>query len=233
MDGLLPVLKPKGWTSFDVVRKLQHIIRHEKIGHAGNLDTLATGLLLIGIGSATKQLSSWLNADKEYTFLMQFGITTETLDSEGHSFQYANVDPAIVNADGLKEVIQQYFLGEILQRPPQYCALKIHGKRYADLAREKIDLDPPERKIMIHSMEVKNFVWDNMHPSAILKLHCSHGTYVRALCRDIASKLHTVGMAKEICRTRIGNITLDDAVLLSDLTDIGKIPTFFYKLVPA
>lgn len=229
MDGLLPVLKPFGWTSFDVIRKLQRIVHKEKIGHAGNLDASATGLLLVGFGKATKQLSNWLHADKEYLFQLQFGITTETLDSAGLETQFASVDPAYVNEISLKSLVQNTFTGEILQQPPRYCALKVNGRRYADLARDRIDIEPPARNITVHALEVVSFIWDNMHPSAVLRLHCSHGTYVRALCRDIARELHTIGMAKEICRTRIGAVTLQHAVPMSELVNPETIPTFFYR----
>ena len=229
MDGLLPVLKPYGWTSFDVIRKLQRIVKNEKIGHAGNLDALATGLLLIGFGKATKQLSNWLMADKEYIFQLQFGISTETLDRAGLQTQYAGVDPALVNLDSLKALIQKSFIGEILQRPPLYCALKLQGRRYSDLARDQIEAEPPERSVTIHSLEVVSFLWDNMHPSAILRLHCSHGTYVRSLCRDLANQLQTIGMAKEICRTRIGNISISHAAPMSELLQPDEIPSHFYR----
>ncbi|MCE5224069.1 tRNA pseudouridine(55) synthase TruB [bacterium] len=229
MDGLLPVLKPYGWTSFDVIRKLQRIVKREKIGHAGNLDALATGLLLVGFGKATKQLSHWLMADKEYIFQLQFGISTETLDRAGHHTQFASVDPAVVNQASLKDLIQRSFTGEILQQPPQYCALKMQGRRYSDLARDHIEADPPERSVLIHSLEVVSFLWDNMHPSAVLRLHCSHGTYVRSLCRDLAKQLQTIGMAKEICRIRIGNITISHAVSMSDLLQPDDLSSHFYQ----
>lgn len=229
MDGLLPVIKPKGWTSFDVIRKLQRITHKEKIGHAGNLDSAATGLLLIGFGSATKQLSKWLESDKEYVFQLQFGVSTETLDTQGLHWHYAGVDPSTVNKTSLEKLIQQSFIGEILQTPPRYCALKLQGRRYADLARDQIEAEPPARNVKIFSFEILSFVWDQMHPSAIMKVHCSHGTYIRALCRDIAVSLGTIGMAKEICRNKIGPITLDEAVLLSDLVNLQTIPQYFYR----
>lgn len=229
MDGLLPIIKPKGWTSFDVIRKLQRITKKEKIGHAGNLDSAATGLLLVGFGSATKQLSKWLQSDKEYLFYLQFGVSTETLDSYGLEWQYAGVNPDLVNRASLEMLIKDSYTGEILQTPPQYCALKIQGRRYADLARDQVKVEPPPRTVTLHSLEVLNFVWDQMNPSAMMKLHCSHGTYVRALCRDLAAGLGTIGFAKEICRTKIGPITLDDAVLLSDLSDYQMIPNYFYR----
>lgn len=229
MDGLLPILKPFGWTSFDVVRYLKKVTKQEKIGHAGNLDASATGILLVGLGRATKLLSNWLHADKEYLFQVQFGIATETLDRAGQDYRYAAVDPAYVKETTLKQRIREAYIGPIHQTPPRYCALKVNGKRYADLAREQIAMEPPERTVTIFSLEVMSFISDNMYPSAVLRVHCSHGTYVRALCRDLANDLHTIGMAKEICRTRIGKVMLDQAVPLSELLRADAISTYLYR----
>jgi tRNA pseudouridine55 synthase len=204
LNGFLLINKPLGITSFQVIRILRKVTGIQKMGHGGTLDKNATGLLMIGVGKGTKKLTELLAMDKTYLFRLQFGKESETGDMLGCSWSYQGVSPTQVSESSLKKVIQERFLGEIQQIPPVYSALKKNGQRLSDLARNDIPVNPEPRAVTIHECKLLHFSYDSYQPSAVIRLSCSHGTYIRSICRDIGHALGTVACMTSLFRTRLG-----------------------------
>ncbi len=203
--------KPYGWTSFDLVNKVRSMIRHSfgekkiKVGHAGTLDPLATGLLIVCTGKATKTISSFQNLKKEYVATIEFGKTTPSYDLEtlfNGTFEYSHI-----TQDKLYSAISG-FLGEIKQMPPIYSAKQIEGRRAYKFARQgkKKDLEPVE--IQIDRIEVLNF---NM-PEITIMILCSKGTYIRSIANDLGKELSSGAYLKSLKRTAIGSFLNTDAM---------------------
>jgi len=203
--------KPYGWTSFDLVNKVRSMIRHSfgekkiKVGHAGTLDPLATGLLIVCTGKATKTISSFQNLKKEYVATIEFGKTTPSYDLEtlfNGTFEYSHI-----TQDKLNSVISG-FIGEIKQIPPIYSAKQIEGRRAYKFARQgkKKDLEPVE--IQIDRIEVLNF---NM-PELTIMILCSKGTYIRSIANDLGKELFSGAYLKSLKRTAIGSFLNTDAM---------------------
>ncbi|MDZ7723451.1 MAG: tRNA pseudouridine(55) synthase TruB [candidate division KSB1 bacterium] len=213
-DGLImPVRKPIGWTSNDIIRLLKKRRRSLKIGHSGTLDPFADGLLLICAGKATKQVPRLLQLEKEYTARFELGIETDTLDITGRIVKTCSLkklDPEV-----LRNVIAR-FQGAIEQVPPRFSALLVNGKRSYELAREGKELELKPRPVTIYRIEVLS-VYDQ---SFDVRIVCSKGTYIRSLARDIAVALDQVGFVRLLTRTRIGSYTLDDAVTLEQALEL-------------
>jgi tRNA pseudouridine55 synthase len=202
--------KPYGWTSFQLVNKIRFIIRHEKkikkikVGHAGTLDPLATGLVIICTGQETKNMERYQNLDKEYIATFRLGATTPSFDLETEidgKFPYEHVSEEM-----LKEVLKQYS-GEIVQEPPAYSAKFIDGIRAYKYARKGKDIKLPGKRITIQALEVLNF---NL-PYVTLRIECSKGTYIRALARDIGKSLQSGAHLTDLKRWRIGEFRLENA----------------------
>jgi tRNA pseudouridine55 synthase len=218
LNGFILVHKPSGPTSFDVVRHVQRCLHIKKAGHAGTLDPLASGLLIVAIGSATRLLEFLPVEPKVYDFGIQFGVETDTLDAEG----------VIVNTGGRipeeTEIVEALvrLSGTSMQLPPRYSAKKIQGERAYDLARKNIEFTLQPKEITLDNLVLNNF--DKKAGEARCSASCSTGTYVRALVRDIAAQLSTYAYASYISRIAAGSFTLNDAVTLSELNGVTVIP---------
>jgi tRNA pseudouridine55 synthase len=206
VDGKVILLnKPLHWTSFDVVRKLRSLIQIKKIGHAGTLDPLATGLLIVCTGKFTKRINEYMAREKEYTGTITLGAVTPTYDLESLPEQQQNF--SFVTPDLLHEKTEQ-FIGDIDQLPPMFSAIKKDGVALYELARrgEEVELKP--RRIHIASFEITSIELPVVH----FKVVCSTGTYIRSLANDFGVALGCGGYLSSLCRTRIGEFKLDDAV---------------------
>ena len=217
-SGLLLINKPIGITSFQVIRILRWNTGVKKIGHGGTLDKNATGLLVLGVGKGTKKLSELLTFDKTYLFRIQFGVESETGDKLGSSWSYQSVNPEFVNEENVKKVILERFTGEIWQTPPIYSALKKDGIRFSDLARSNQEVNPEPRRITIHGCDLLHFSYDSYQPSAIIRLSCSHGTYIRSVCRDLGQYLGTKAYMTNLFRTSLGPYHIGHALSLDSIT---------------
>ncbi len=209
-DTVLPVWKPAGWTSFDVVNKIRRVTRIRKVGHAGTLDPFATGILLICLGRATKQVSQLMNLEKEYEAVIELGKETDTLDPEGTVVAEQPVPP--ISEERVKAVLQQ-FVGEIEQEIPAFSAAKFQGKRLYKMARKGQETPKLFKTVHIYSLELLAL----KPPELTVRTVCGRGTYVRALARDIARALGTVGYVKELVRTRVGPYTRQDAYTIEEI----------------
>lgn len=214
MDGFLNLNKPKGITSFTAVEEVRKRLKEKKAGHAGNLDPDATGVLVIGLGKATRFLPYITDVEKEYMATIKLGVLTDTLDASGEVMDTKEVPP--IDRAKLEEVLH-HFTGEIEQTPPAYSAVKIEGKRLYELAREGVLVNPKPKKVTVYEIELLDVGEDEFRIRAVV----SKGTYIRSLARDIAARLGTYGIVKNLVRTRIGHFTLGEAVDLDD-PDLGK-----------
>ncbi|MFZ1370473.1 MAG: tRNA pseudouridine(55) synthase TruB [Ferruginibacter sp.] len=205
-DGkVILINKPLHWTSFDVVRKLRSLIQIKKIGHAGTLDPLATGLLIVCTGKFTKKINEYMAQEKEYTGSITLGAVTPTYDLESEPVQQK--DFSFVTTDMLQSTTEK-FIGDIQQLPPMFSAIKKDGVALYELARrgEEVALKP--RSINIQSFEITNIDLPVVH----FKVVCSTGTYIRSLANDYGAELGCGGYLSSLCRTRIGDLKYEDAV---------------------
>ena len=208
--GFLLIDKPLEWTSFDVVKKLRNISRIKKIGHAGTLDPLATGLLIVCYGKYTKKIESVQAQAKEYTGTFKIGETTESYDLEKEvnaTFETKHITPEmIVEAT-------THFVGSIEQTPPMHSAVKINGKRAYEYARSG-----EEVKIKSRIVEITEFsVTTDLFPTVPFLIKCSKGTYIRSLARDYGEKLKSGAHLTSLRRTKIGDYDVDNAVTMNDI----------------
>ena len=213
INGWLIIDKPKGMTSTDVVNQTRRLFDANKNGHAGTLDPFATGVLPIAFGEATKLIAYVMDGSKEYEFTLKFGTATSTDDIEGDIVRSGGRIPSIDEITG----ILPSFIGTIEQTPPAYSAIKIDGKRAYDLARSGQAPMMPTRRVEIHSLVLRN---QKSADSFCFKVSCSKGTYIRALGRDIALKLNTVGHLTELRRTKCSFFLSSDTILLENLKNI-------------
>ncbi len=204
-DGIVVVNKPQGWTSMDVCAKLRGIFREKRVGHAGTLDPMATGVLPVFVGQATKAVSFAEDGKKEYVARLHLGVVTDTQDTSGEILRQSAVN---VTEDDLRAVLQR-FLGEIEQIPPMYSAIKINGQKLCDLARKGVTVERKSRRITIYELELlprdASGDWG-------LRVVCSKGTYIRTLCHDIGAALGCGGCMSALTRTMAAGFTLDEAV---------------------
>lgn len=214
MNGIINVNKPKGITSFDVVREIKKIAGTKKVGHTGTLDPLATGVLPVCIGKATKLVDFIMDNYKVYKATMKLGIVTDTLDTEGKELARFDVN---VNDDEIKNAIMS-FVGEIYQIPPMYSALKVNGKKLYELARQGIEIEREKRKINIYHINIINIEV----PYVTFEVKCSKGTYIRSLCHDIGEKLGCGAIMSDLTRTANGSFTLENSATLETLKEDFK-----------
>jgi tRNA pseudouridine55 synthase len=211
LDGFLYIDKPCGLSSFDIVRKLRKALGIKKIGHSGTLDVEAEGLLIVAVGNATRLLPYVPAEPKHYSFTVQFGRTTDSLDRQGTIIDQGKPLPT---RDILESVIP-FFKGAILQRPPLFSAIKIKGQRAYNLARQNRNFDIPERPVTIFTLDLKEYFSEK--GVADFTMSCSKGTYVRSLARDIAEKANTLGYALSIRRTAIAEVDISQAIAGEDI----------------
>ena len=215
MSGILIVNKSKGYTSHDIVAKVKKITR-EKVGHTGTLDPMATGVLPLLIGKGTLCSKYLMNHDKTYTVVLKLGIKKSTGDEEGDILQQEIVDEKILDEGNVKIVLES-FLGEQEQMPPIYSAIKVNGKKLYEYARKGQQVEIEPRKITIY--DIKLLKIDKENREIQFEVSCSKGTYIRSLCEDIAKKMGTIGYMKALQRTRVGNFTIEQSILVEDLND--------------
>lgn len=206
---LLLINKPLRWTSFDVVNKIRHLTKTKKVGHAGTLDPLATGLLIVCTGKFTKKINEYMTMEKEYTGTFTLGASTATYDLESEPENFKPID--YITIDQIKTIAQQ-FVGEIMQVPPSHSAIKMDGKPVYKLARKGKEVKLEPRKIFIKEFEIINVEL----PVVEFKVICSTGTYIRSLAHDIGKQLECGAYLSRLCRTRIGNFHLKDAITIEE-----------------
>jgi len=211
LEGKVLLLdKPIGWTSFNMVQKVRYLTRVTKVGHAGTLDPLATGLLIICTGKYTKQINTYMGMTKEYTGTMVIGATTPTYDLESEPENFKNIDQ--ISAEQIQLATLQ-FVGPILQMPPQHSAIKKDGKRLYESARQGIEVKVDPRPITIESFEITSIDL----PTINFKVVCSTGTYIRSLVKDFGDALGVGAYMSALRRTRIGDFKIEDAIQWEDL----------------
>ena len=214
MDGIVIVDKPQGWTSQDVTARLRRVFGTRRIGHGGTLDPMATGVLPVFVGRATRAVEFFEHAEKTYETVLRLGITTDTEDMTGTVLTEENVS---FTEEQLQETLAA-FRGEILQIPPMYSALKVNGQKLCDLARKGKTVERQPRPITIHELTLVERGENTLR----LRVRCSKGTYIRTLCKDIGEKLGCGGCMESLRRVAAGEYTIDEAVPLQTLLDTEK-----------
>lgn len=209
---VLLINKPLYWTSFDVVRKIRHLTMTKKVGHAGTLDPLATGLLIVCTGKFTRKINEYMAQEKEYTGTITLGAITPTYDLESEpqnfiSYQHLTLEDLQQAAKG--------FTGAIMQTPPIHSAIKKDGKRVYELARRGEDVKLEPRPVTISEFSIVKVELPVIH----FKVVCTTGTYIRSLANDLGEALNVGGYLSSLCRTRIGEYTLADAITIEQLED--------------
>jgi tRNA pseudouridine55 synthase len=207
---VLLINKPLYWTSFDAVRKIRNLTRTKKVGHAGTLDPLASGLLIVCTGRFTKKINEYMAREKEYTGTITLGATTPTFDLESDPVNQQPVDH--LREEDIHQATEA-FTGAILQVPPIHSAIKKEGKRVYELARRGEDVKLEPRLVTISTFEITNISL----PVVQFRVVCSTGTYIRSLANDYGAALGVGGYLSSLCRTCIGEFRLEDAITIEEL----------------
>jgi len=211
MDGIIIIDKPQNWTSQDVTAKLRGVFQTRRIGHGGTLDPMATGVLPVFVGRATRGVEFFEHAEKTYETTLRLGITTDTEDITGSILEEK---PVCVTEEQVTAALEQ-FKGEIQQIPPMYSAIKINGQKLCDLARRGKEVERKPRTITIFSLDFLSMTGNDVR----LRVHCSKGTYIRTLCKDIGNALGCGGCMATLRRVGAGSYTEEEAVALSVLVE--------------
>lgn len=204
MNGILCVNKPSGFTSFDVIAKLRGILKIKRLGHGGTLDPMATGVLPVFVGNATKACDIMPDNSKSYLAGFQFGKTSDTQDITGEILSESDI---FVSLEMLERTIPQ-FTGKIMQLPPMYSAVQVNGQRLYDLARKGVEVERTPRKIEVSGINIVEY--DEEKREGKLEIKCGKGTYIRTIINDIGEKLGCGGIMTSLIRTSSGGFTLDD-----------------------
>ena len=226
MDGIIIINKEKNWTSNDVVQKIKGKF-HEKVGHTGTLDPLATGVIPVLIGKGTLLSKYLVNHDKEYIATIKLGEKTSTGDLEGDVIEKHNVDDFILEENFVNSKLKK-FVGIITQTPPIYSAIKVNGKKLYEYARKGQNIEIPKRNIEIYNIELISI--SKKEYEIRYKVHCSKGTYIRTLCEDIAKELGTVGFMKDLQRVRVGDFSIDNSLKISEIDSNEKLEKNFISI---
>ena len=219
IHGVININKEKGYTSHDVVAKLRGIVGQKKIGHTGTLDPDATGVLPVCLGKATKLCDMLTDKSKTYETIMLLGKTTDTQDISGSVLSESSVES--IDEDAVKKCIGE-FVGDYLQVPPMYSALKVNGKKLYELARQGIEVERKARPVVIHEIKILEIAL----PRVRMEVSCSKGTYIRTLCHDIGLKLGCGACMEELIRTKVSCFEISDSLTLGqvqELKEAGKI----------
>ena len=209
MNGIVIIDKPEGWTSQDVVSKLRGVFKTRRIGHGGTLDPMATGVLPVFVGRATRGVEFFEHAEKTYEAVLRLGISTDTEDITGTVLEEKEVS---VTESAFLSVLDG-FRGQIQQIPPMYSAIKINGQKLCDLARKGREVERKPRTITIHRLDCLEFSGS----TARLLVHCSKGTYIRTLCKDIGAALGCGGCMESLRRVSAGEYTIENSVPLAQV----------------
>ncbi len=216
--GIIPINKPKDWTSFDVVNKIKHKIKPLKVGHLGTLDPMATGVLLVTVGKATKLFDLMQEKKKTYVATFEFGYETDTLDSTGKILNKTNKIPTLANI----ESALPNFIGEISQVPPKYSAKSINGQRAYSLARQNIEFELKPKLVKIFNIKILSYELNTL----VLEIECGSGTYIRSIGRDIASKLNSLATMTELVRIKVGEFDITQCFNLENFDEVEN------KIIP-
>lgn len=216
INGIINVYKEKGYTSHDVVAKMRGILKIKKIGHTGTLDPDAVGVLPVCIGKATKLVDMITDKDKTYEAVLKLGITTDTQDITGNILKTCEV---AVDFNKITEVINSY-IGEYLQLPPMYSAIKVNGKRLYELARQGKEIERGKRKVIIKDIKILDYSEENHEVQ--VSVDCGKGTYIRTLLHDIGETLGCGGTMKSLIRTEVGHFHIKKALKLSEIEQLVK-----------
>ena len=211
MNGIVIIDKPQEWTSQDVTARLRRVFNTRRIGHGGTLDPMATGVLPVFVGRATRGVEFFEHAEKTYEAVLQLGITTDTEDTSGEILEKRDVH---ISETQMQEILSQ-FRGKIMQVPPMYSALKINGQKLVDLARKGKTVERQARQIEIFELTMLEFTGE----TARLRVRCSKGTYIRTLCKDIGEALGCGGCMAALRRVQAGEYTIGEAVPLQTLLE--------------
>ena len=211
MNGIVIVDKPQDWTSQDVTARLRRVFNTRRIGHGGTLDPMATGVLPVFVGRATRGVEFFEHAEKTYETVLRLGLTTDTEDVWGETIEERPVEFA---AEKLEQVLES-FRGEILQVPPMYSALKVNGQKLCDLARKGKEVERKPRPITIHALTLLDVTGNTLR----LRVRCSKGTYIRTLCKDIGEALGCGGCMAALRRVTAGEYTIEESVPLQQLLE--------------
>lgn len=214
-DGILIIDKPQDFTSHDVVAKIRKIIGTKKVGHTGTLDPMATGVLVVCVGAATKLVEYFTSKDKVYEAKIKLGIKTDTADITGNIIETSNLDCIKeMIEDQIKETIKT-FIGKQKQVPPKYSSIKVNGMKLYEYARKGIEVKIEPRDIEI--FDINNISVENDEIS--YTVHCSKGTYIRSLCEDIATKLGTCGTMSYLRRIKTGEFSIENAITIEEIQE--------------
>ena len=214
-NGIIIIDKPAGWTSMDVCAKLRGILHEKRVGHAGTLDPMATGVLPVFVGQATKAVSFAENGRKVYEAVLQLGRVTDTQDTTGETLEERAVT---VTADDVRAALPR-FLGEIEQIPPMYSAIKVNGQKLYDLARQGKEVARKPRRITIYDLALTEELGNGQYA---LRVECSKGTYIRTLCHDLGQALGCGGCMAALRRTEASGFGIGEAVTLEDAAREGE-----------
>ena len=225
INGWIILDKQVGISSRTAVTKISKILKIKKVGHGGTLDPLASGVLPIAVGEATKVISFVQDKKKRYSFVIKWGETTETDDAEGAVLEKSNVRPNITQIESMLP----NFIGQILQKPPVYSAIKINGQRSYKLARKKIEVEHEFRKVEIYDLVLKKIINIDL---AEFEVECGKGTYVRSLVKDLAEKLNTKGHVIVLRRLSVGNFEEKDTIFIDFSKEIIHSPSILDKILP-
>lgn len=218
MNGIVIIDKPAGWTSQDVTARLRRVFGTRRIGHGGTLDPMATGVLPVFVGRATRGVEFFEHAEKTYETELLLGVATDTEDTTGTVLTRREVSVTQEQLDGTLE----RFRGEIMQIPPMYSALKVNGQKLCDLARKGRQVERQPRPVTIHELTLLSRDGDTLR----LRVHCSKGTYIRTLCADIGEALGCGGCMQALRRTQAGEYTIAEAVPLQQLLEAAEPETY-------
>ena len=224
MDGVIVIRKEKGFTSHDVVAKLRGILHMKKIGHTGTLDPDAEGVLPVALGKATRLVDMITDKEKTYEAVMRLGVVTDTQDMSGTVL--SQTTELSVTEEEICTVVSS-FVGDYMQVPPMYSALKVNGKKLYELAREGKTVERKPRPVHFYKIEIL----DISFPLVCFRVTCSKGTYIRTLCNDIGEKLGCGGAMEELLRTQSGNFTLEESMTLSQVEEAVANGTIGEKIV--
>ncbi len=226
MNGIIVMDKPAGFTSFDVVAVMRGVCRERKIGHTGTLDPMATGVLPLLLGTATRAASLLEDTDKEYLAGFRLGVATDTQDTTGRT-----VGTSVKRASRAElEAALAPFRGKILQTPPMYSAVSVGGKRLYSLARQGIEVEREKRPVTVYKLELTEF--NEAAQAGELLVSCSKGTYIRTLCADVGLALGTYGVMASLRRTRAAGFSLEDAVTLEKAKALAGAGRLAERLLP-
>jgi tRNA pseudouridine55 synthase len=227
MDGIIIVNKPANWTSFDVVAKIRNLSGVKKVGHSGTLDPIATGVLPIFLGKATKLVQFFIGGDKGYMAEMVLGIKTDTLDAAGEVTDESEVQCKLAV---IESTLNKY-LGEIEQIPPMHSAIKVNGKRLYKLARKGITIERQPRKVKIIKIELLNYV-KGKNPKVTFEVICSKGTYIRQLVSDIGDDLGCGAHLSKLMRTYAHPFHVTQAVKMETIVTLAKVGRLHSIVLP-